>query len=649
MVPKKWLVSFFLVLYGISLLSSNVFAADAGSSGGKEVRLVLFYLDGCPHCKAEKEWLETMKARYPNLVVEMHEVNAEKELFIKMAEEYNVTSTSAPTTFVGGKVFVSFSNESGDSVYNPFFRTYMGYANQIEMAIANPDDSSAGSAPKLILFHSESCPHCQEERRWLEGIRQSYPGLVIEEYEISSPENESLFEKMCREYNTSSSGVPRTFIGGKVYVGFSSSEGDLVYNQGYRAYIGYANQIEKSIQECLYGACSSLSDQVVDISKKSPEVGKLIMKDSWAKSTKAFVNGTYLVGWWSSERMSSKLDYPDLLVYINGMDGSIIKTVVPSERVPGLDKPGQAPSGVFILLSIAIIVYLLLFLFMRGRLKWGMRLWVSGFVVLLIITFFVLAVTTPVSVIERFAKTFPFPVFVFIIALADGFNPCAFTVLIVLLSLLTHTKSRRKMFLIGSVFILTSAFMYFMFIMALTLVGSWMFSQYGSILLKVLGVVVVIAGVINIKDFFYFKKGVSLTISDENRSRIFQRAGKIAKKVGRAETRWSMAPVLLETIALSALVNLVELGCTAMLPVAYMSALFNRYGNSVGFYHIAYTAFYSFVYVIPLFAILGSFLYSFKSERLTEDQARMLKLAGGIVMLGLGLVLLMNPDLLSFG
>jgi len=110
-----------------------------------------------------------------------------------------------------------------------------------------------------------------------------------------------------------------------------------------------------------------------------------------------------------------------------------------------------------------------------------------------------------------------------------------------------------------------------------------------------------------------------------------------------------MAPVLLETIALSALVNLVELGCTAMLPVAYMSALFNRYGNSVGFYHIAYTAFYSFVYVIPLFAILGSFLYSFKSERLTEDQARMLKLAGGIVMLGLGLVLLMNPDLLSFG
>jgi len=207
----------------------------------------------------------------------------------------------------------------------------------------------------------------------------------------------------------SSSGVPRTFIGGKVYVGFSSSEGDLVYNQGYRAYIGYANQIEKSIQECLYGACSSLSDQVVDISKKSPEVGKLIMKDSWAKSTKAFVNGTYLVGWWSSERMSSKLDYPDLLVYINGMDGSIIKTVVPSERVPGLDKPGQAPSGVFILLSIAIMVYLLLFLFMRGRLKWSMRLWVSGFVVLLIITFFVLAVTTPVSVIERFAKTFSIP------------------------------------------------------------------------------------------------------------------------------------------------------------------------------------------------------------------------------------------------
>jgi thiol-disulfide isomerase/thioredoxin len=646
MVTKKLLVLLFLGVFAVGLLPPSSFAA---SNDTKEVKLVLFYLDGCPHCKAEKAWLETMKGRYPNLVVELYEVNANKALFIQMADEYNITSTSAPTTFVAGKVFVSFSDEDGDSTYNPFSRTYMGYANQIESAIANPGNGSNSKGTKLILFHSESCPHCQDERRWLDGIRSNYPDLVIEEYEIGSPENASLFERMSAEYNTTAGGVPRTFIGSKVFVGFSSEEGDLVYNQGYKAYIGYSNQIEKSIQECLFDVCSSLSDQVVDISKKSPQVAELIKKDSKASSTKAFINGSYVVGWWTNERMSSKLDYPDLLVYIDGVDGSILKTVVPTSRIPGLDKPGQGASTVFIGMLLVMLIYLCSYLFLRSRVKWGDRYWASGFIAIVIIMFFIIAVTTPVSFIERFAKKFPFPVFVFIIALADGFNPCAFTVLIVLLSLLTHTKSRKKMLLIGGVFVLTSSFMYFLFIMVLTLVGSWIFGQYGSILLKVLGVLVVLAGLINIKDFFFFKKGISLTISDEHRGRIFRHAGKIVKKVDKAESKKAIILALLGTAALAALVNLVELGCTAMLPAAYMSALFNQYGNTIGFYHVFYTAFYSFVYVIPLFAILGDFLYSFKSDRLSENQARILKLVGGLIMLGLGLVLLIKPDLLSFG
>ena len=645
MVPKKFLVLLFLVAYALSFLTPPAFAA---SNDSKEVKLVLFYLDGCPHCNAEKAWLETMKTKYPNLVVEMYEVNANKTLFIKTAAEYNITSTTAPTTFVGGKVFVSFSDENGDSTYNPFSKTYMGYANQIEYAIANPNEFKS-KGTKLILFHSESCPHCQEERRWLDGIRSNYPDLVIEEYEVGSPENESLFEKMSAEYNTTAAGVPRTFIGSKVFVGFSSEEGDLVYNQGYKAYIGYSNQIEKSIQECLFDVCSSLSDQVVDISKKSPQVAELIKKDSGASSTKAFINGSYVVGWWTTERMSSKLDYPDLLVYIDGVDGSILKTIVPSSRILGLEKPGQGPNAVYIGMLLVLVIYLCSYLFLRNRIKWSGRYWASGFIALVIILFFILAVTTPVSVIERFAKKFPFPVFVFVIALADGFNPCAFTVLIVLLSLLTHTKSRKKMLLIGGVFVLTSSFMYFLFIMALTVVGSWIFGQYGTILLKVLGVLVVLAGIINIKDFFFFKKGISLMISDENRSRVFRHAGKIVKGVDKADSKKALILALLGTAALAALVNLVELGCTAMFPAAYMSALFNQYGNTIGFYHVLYTAFYAFVYVIPLFAILGDFLYSFKSDRLSESQARMLKLVGGLIMLGLGLILLLKPDLLSFG
>jgi glutaredoxin len=664
MVSKKTLVFFILAAYALGLFSSF---ACASPVQGKEVKLVLFYLDGCPHCEAEKEWLQKMESKYPGLVVEMYEVNSNKPLFMEMAEEYNITSTSAPTTFVGGRVFVSFSDESGDLNYNPFSRTFMGYSNQIEYAIAGAVAEASGGGDsgavdvfgtgasggnmgaKLILFHSDSCPHCQEERKWLETIRASYPGLVIEEYEIGSAANASLFENMSREYNTSSAGVPRTFIGGKVFVGFSAEDGELVYSEGYKAYIGYRNQLEHSIQECLYGACFTLSDDVVEISKNDPAVRELIKKSPGSLSTYAFFNGTYVVGWWTPDRMSSKLDYPDLVVYIDGINGSIVGSMVPASRITGLDKPGQSASIILIAMMAVLALYLLVYLLFNGRFKWDKRYWAVGFIALLIILFFVIAVSTPVSSIEKFAGRFPFPVFVFILALADGFNPCAFTVLIVLLSLLTHTKSRRKMLLIGSVFVLASAFMYFLFIMTLTFVGSWVFSQYGADLLKVLGALVLLAGLINLKDFFFFKKGLSLTISDGNRNMIFRHAGRIVKKVDLANDKRSMFLALLGTAALAALVNIVELGCTAMFPAAYMSALFNKYGNTIGFYHVLYTALYSLVYVIPLFAILGDFLYSFKSERLSEGQARMLKLVGGLIMIGLGLVLLLNPGLLSFG
>jgi glutaredoxin len=502
---------------------------------------------------------------------------------------------------------------------------------------------------KLVLFHSDSCPHCTDEKAWLETIKPKYPALVIEEYEIGSEDNTAFFKKMCEEYNTTTSSlVPKTFVGGKVFVGFSSSQGDLVYNQAYRAYTGYANQIEASIAEALGNASPAVESRVLDISKNTLPVQSLIQRDPDCIANYVLVNGTYIVGWWSRERVASKLYYPDVAVYIDAVNGGILKTETPTSPVPGLDKPVQGVTWIHIVVFTAILLYLCAFLFLRHRLKWGARYWVTGFLGLVIISAFILAMITPEQMIERFANGFPFPVFVFIIALADGFNPCAFTVLIVLLSLLTHTHSRKKMMLVGGIFIITSAFMYFLFIMIIVFAGSWAFSQYGSTVLRTIGALIIVAGIINVKDFFFFKKGISLGISDGNRSRIFRRAGKIVKGVDQAENKKALFLALMGTVFLATLVNIVELGCTAMLPAAYMSALFNRYGNSVGFLHAAYTLFYSIVYVIPLFAILADFLYSFRSDRLTENQARFLKLFGGIFMLVFGVILILKPGLLVF-
>ncbi|MGZ3438077.1 MAG: glutaredoxin family protein, partial [Polyangia bacterium] len=59
-----------------------------------------------------------------------------------------------------------------------------------------------------------------------------------------------------------------------------------------------------------------------------------------------------------------------------------------------------------------------------------------------------------------------FPLFTVIIGLADGINPCAFYVLIVLLGLLLHVRSRRRLALYGGIFVVMSGVVYFLFMTA---------------------------------------------------------------------------------------------------------------------------------------------------------------------------------------
>ncbi|PIY60227.1 NrdH-redoxin, partial [Candidatus Woesearchaeota archaeon CG_4_10_14_0_8_um_filter_47_5] len=96
-------------------------------------------------------------------------------------------------------------------------------------------------------------------------------------------------------------------------------------------------------------------------------------------------------------------------------------------------------------------------------------------------------------------------------------------------------------------------------------------------------------------------------------------------------------------------VNLVELGCTAILPGVYMGSLLQRFGQQVGVMHVLYTAFYGLVYVIPLIAILGNFVYTFSSARFSKDSGQALKLVAGLLMIAFGMMMLLKPEMLQFG
>lgn len=277
------------------------------------------------------------------------------------------------------------------------------------------------------------------------------------------------------------------------------------------------------------------------------------------------------------------------------------------------------------------------------------RYWLGGLIVMTITSLFVLASTIPEARLYAFSSNLPFPVFVFILAFFDGFNPCAFSIFIIFLSMLTHTIKRSTTAILGFVFIATSAIMYFIFILGIVAVGSVLFGAVGKYISIVVGIGMLLIAVINIKDYWLFKKGPSLTISDTSMAKTSRKAGRIISRLEKNSSNpGSIIIAITSTIALAAFVNLIELGCTAILPAVYMTNLLKHYGRSFAAPHFIYTLFYAGVYVIPLVLLLLGFKLFFKTKRLSELQGRTLKLISGVIMLIFGVVLIFRPEVIDF-
>jgi hypothetical protein len=231
---------------------------------------------------------------------------------------------------------------------------------------------------------------------------------------------------------------------------------------------------------------------------------------------------------------------------------------------------------------------------------------------------------------------FSLPVFTVVIAGLDAFNPCAFFVLLFLLSLLIHAGSRARMLFIGSVFLFVSGLIYFLFMAAWLNVFRWL----GEIALvtTAAGVLAIVIALINIKDYFWFKKGISLSIPDTAKPGLYQRVRGLL----RAD---SLPALTLGTIALAIAANSYELLCTAGFPMIYTRLL--TLSELPPWQHYAYLAFYNVVYVIPLLVITVVFTYTLGSRKLSEPEGRLLKLLSGTMMLGLGILLIAAPAALN--
>ena len=224
------------------------------------------------------------------------------------------------------------------------------------------------------------------------------------------------------------------------------------------------------------------------------------------------------------------------------------------------------------------------------------------------------------------------PLFTIVIGLLDGLNPCAMWVLLFLLSLLARLKSRRKMFLIGGTFVLVSGGVYFAFMAAW--LNVFLLIGISLIVRIVLAGLAILIGAINIKDFFAFKRGVSLSIPESAKPGLYKRVRQIVQAR-------SLLLSLSGALVLAIVVNFVELLCTAGFPAVYTRVLTLRHLPWWTYY--LYLALYNVFYMLDDSIMLVIAIVTLGHRKLQEDEGRWLKLVSGAVMLIVGVVLLIRP------
>jgi len=224
-----------------------------------------------------------------------------------------------------------------------------------------------------------------------------------------------------------------------------------------------------------------------------------------------------------------------------------------------------------------------------------------------------------------------------IIAFVDGFNPCSLWVLTFLLGLLIYTKSRRKIILVGLTFLGVTAAAYGLFIL-----GLFSAFQYIGQLLWIRIVVAVIAfsfGLVNVKDYFWFKEGISFTIPDRFKPRIAEKFRNLIQK-GR-----SLPALIGATFVMALGITLAELPCTAGFPVVWTGIL-NTQSVSRSTFTILFIL-YMIIYLMDELLVFGTVSITLQSSKLQEEHGRTLKLVGGTLMLTLAVSFLFSPELMT--
>lgn len=235
-------------------------------------------------------------------------------------------------------------------------------------------------------------------------------------------------------------------------------------------------------------------------------------------------------------------------------------------------------------------------------------------------------------------KNMTLPIVSILIGLVDGFNPCAMWVLLFLIAMLTNINDKKRMLVIGLAFLLTSGFVYLLFMLA------WL--NAATLLLRVnivrviIGLVALIGAIINIRSYYIHRKESGCTVvNDKKRNKIFNQIKKFTQ-----ERNYFLA--ILGAMALAVSVNVVELACSAGLPVMFIEIL--SMNNPTIIEKIIYIGLYMLFFLIDDFIVFFIAVKTMEITGFSTKYGKISKLIGGVLLLIIGILLIFKPDWLMF-
>ena len=220
-------------------------------------------------------------------------------------------------------------------------------------------------------------------------------------------------------------------------------------------------------------------------------------------------------------------------------------------------------------------------------------------------------------------------------AAVDSINPCAIGVLIMLLStLLVFRQSKRKMLVYGLTYIAAVYVTYLLAGLGLMVFLNRIPLIVASYISIAVASILTFAGLIEIKDFLWYGKGFSLSISPS-----------MAKKINEMAANITFPGLVL----LGAFVAGVELPCTGGPYLAIILLL----SHNFDFTAFSMLALYNLIFVLPLVVILSIFLIGTRitSIKMWKQKYRAhMRLFTGLLLIGLSwLLILIANGTINFG